>query len=74
MAKGTKTQDACDEGVSKAESTQRKADERAHSPLPTTIFSNPFHGAIKGYSEPPQMPSILIEKETEHLSLKPLQE
>ena len=54
---------------STAESAQRKCDEQVHPPLPTTAFSNPFQGAIKGYSEPLKMPSILIENEMEHLSL-----
>lgn len=48
-------------------STERKADEQAQPLLCTTIFSTPFHGVIKGYSEPLKTPSILIEKEIEHL-------
>ena len=51
---------------SSTESAQRKADEQA-------ILSAPFHGAIKGYSEPLKMPSILFEKEIEQHFLKPLQ-
>lgn len=58
---------------SSAESSQRKADEQAHLPLTTDIFSLPFHGVIKGYSEPLKMPSILIENEKEHHFLKSLQ-
>lgn len=60
-------------GCSTAGSAQRKADEQAQPPLCTTIFSILFHGVITGYSEPLKMPSVLIEKETEHLSLTPSQ-
>ena len=72
--KGPAHKDACDEGGCNSATAQRKPDEWAHPPLPTNIFSSLFHGAIKGYSAPRKMPSILIDKEIEHFSLKPLQE
>lgn len=60
-------------GWSSTETAQRKVDEQACPLRPTAIFSVPFHGVIKGYSEPLKMPSILIEKEIEQHFLKPVQ-
>lgn len=58
---------------SSAEGSQREADEQAHLPQPTAIFSLPFHGVIKGYFEPLKMPWILNENKKEQHFLKPLQ-